>query len=83
MATGHQLNILSVMSRAQTSWVVYIVSVISRLGLHCIESIIYGASFNSKRKKIIQFDLLLSPYLCFISLLFFDLHVLGTDALIS
>ena len=31
----------------------------------------------------IQFNLLLSPYLCFISLLYFDLYVLGDDALIS
>ena len=30
----------------------------------------------------IQFYLLLSPYLCFISLLYFDLYVLGDDALI-
>ena len=29
----------------------------------------------------VQFYLLLSPYLCFISLLFFDLFVLGNDAL--
>ena len=31
----------------------------------------------------IQFYLLLSPYLCFISFLYFDLYVLGDDALIS
>ena len=31
----------------------------------------------------IQFYLLLNPYLCFISLLFLDLYVLGDDALIS
>ena len=31
----------------------------------------------------IQFFLLLSPYLCFISLLYLDLYVLGDDALIS
>ena len=31
----------------------------------------------------IQFNLLLSPYLCFISLLYLDLYVLGDDALIS
>ena len=31
----------------------------------------------------IQFYLLLSPYLCFISLLYLDLYVLGDDALIS
>ena len=31
----------------------------------------------------IQFYLLYSPYLCFISLLYLDLHVLGDDALIS
>ena len=30
-----------------------------------------------------QFNLLLSPYPCFISLLYLDLYVLGTDALIS
>ena len=30
----------------------------------------------------IQFYLLLSPYLCFISFLYFDLYVLGDDALI-
>ena len=29
----------------------------------------------------IQFNLLLSPYLCFISLLYLDLYVLGDDAL--
>ena len=31
----------------------------------------------------IQFGLLLSPYPCFISLLYLDLYVLGDDALIS
>ena len=31
----------------------------------------------------IQFYLLLSPYLCFIALLYLDLYVLGDDALIS
>ena len=31
----------------------------------------------------IQFYLLLSLYLCFISLLYLDLYVLGDDALIS
>ena len=31
----------------------------------------------------IQFYLLLSPYLGFISLLYFDLYVLGGDALVS
>ena len=31
----------------------------------------------------IQFYLLLSPYLCFISLLYLHLYVLGDDALIS
>ena len=31
----------------------------------------------------IQFYLLLSPYLCFISLLYPDLYVLGDDALMS
>ena len=30
-----------------------------------------------------QFYLLLSPYICFISLLYLDLYVLGDDALIS
>ena len=30
----------------------------------------------------IQFYLLLSPYLCFISLLYLDLYVLGDDAFI-
>ena len=30
-----------------------------------------------------QYYLLLSPYLCFISLLYLDLYVLGDDALIS
>ena len=32
---------------------------------------------------IFSFVLLLSPYLCFISLLYLDLYVLGDDALIS
>ena len=31
----------------------------------------------------IQFNLLLSPYPCFISVLYLDLYVLGDDALIS
>ena len=31
----------------------------------------------------IQFYLLLSPYLCFISLLYLDLYALGDDALID
>ena len=31
----------------------------------------------------IQFYLLLSPYLCFIFMLYLDLYVLGDDALIS
>ena len=31
----------------------------------------------------IQFNLLLSPYFCFISFLYLDLNVLGDDALIS
>ena len=31
----------------------------------------------------IQFNLLLSPYPCYISLLYLDLYVLGDDALIS
>ena len=31
----------------------------------------------------VQFYLLLSPYLCFISFLYLDLYVLGDDALIS
>ena len=31
----------------------------------------------------IQFNLLLSPYPCFISSLYLDLYVLGDDALIS
>ena len=31
----------------------------------------------------IKFNLLLSPYLCFVSFLYLDLYVLGDDALIS
>ena len=33
--------------------------------------------------SVIQFYLLLSPNLCFISFLYLDLYVLGDDALIS
>ena len=33
--------------------------------------------------SVIQFYLLLSPYLCIISFLYLDLYVLGDDALIS
>ena len=33
--------------------------------------------------SVIQLNLLLSPYPCFISLLYLDLYVLGDDALIS
>ena len=38
---------------------------------------------NSDFCSGIQFNLLLSPYPCFISLLYLDLYVLGDDALIS
>ena len=31
----------------------------------------------------IQFNLLLSPYPCFVSLLYLDLYVLGDDALVG
>ena len=31
---------------------------------------------------VVQFYLLLSPYICFISFLYLDLYVLGDDALI-
>ena len=37
--------------------------------------------FNVPEKS--SFNLLLSPYPCFISLLYLDLYVLGDDALIS
>ena len=45
-----------------------------------------GAIFNDLLDFFcsgIQFNLLLSPYPCFISLLYLDLYVLGDDALIS
>ena len=32
---------------------------------------------------VVQFYVLLSPYLCFISFLYLDLYVLGDDVLIS
>ena len=38
---------------------------------------------NKKTENLIpsiQFSVLLSPYLCFISFLYFDLYVLGDDA---
>ena len=41
---------------------------------------LFGNKFGSSG---IQFYLLLSPYLFFISLLYLDLYVLGDDALIS
>ena len=40
-------------------------------------------SNHAYRSNYIQFNLLLSPYPCFISLLYLDLYVLGDDALIS
>ena len=40
-------------------------------------------SFCFPIEKGIQFNLLLSPYPCFISLLYLDLYFLGDDALIS
>ena len=47
-----------------------------------------GSSFSMLRTKDIfcsgiQFNLLLSPYPCSISLLYLDLYVLGDDALTS
>ena len=47
--------------------------------LHASLSVYLSDFFCSR----IQFYLLLSPYLCFISLLYLDLYVLGDDALIS
>ena len=46
----------------------------------CVEEVLYIMIFFFSG---IQFNLLLSPYLCFISLLYLDLYVLGDDALIS
>ena len=43
----------------------------------------YGAYMLDFFCSGIQFYLPLSPYLCFISLLYLDLYVLGDDALIS
>ena len=45
----------------------------SSTGVYLLDFFYYG----------IQFYLLSSPYLCFISLLYLDLYVLGDDALIS
>ena len=42
-----------------------------------------GVYFLDFFSSDIQFYLLLSPFLCFISLLYLDLYVLGDDALIS
>ena len=44
-------------------------------GVYLLEIFCSGIQF--------QFHLLLSPYLCFISLLYLDLYVLEDDALIS
>ena len=43
----------------------------------------YDICYSNKCQICIQFNLLLSPYPCFISLLYLDLYVLGDDALIS
>ena len=42
-----------------------------------------GATCWISFAPVVQFSLLLSPYLCFISFLYLDLYVLGDDALIS
>ena len=55
------------------------------------ESMLYGNKLVSSAHVYlldffcsgIQFYLLLSPYLCFIFLLYLDIYVLGDDALIS
>ena len=49
-------------------------------------SLLQNRMFDRKRSDLNLFGgfyLLLSPYLCFISLLYLDLYVLGDDALIS
>ena len=48
--------------------------------IYCGTTVVYLLDFFCSG---IQFNLLLSPYLCFISLLYLDLYVLGDDALIS
>ena len=56
------------------------------LDLHLsISNDIVSSKIYDKRDDFdfIQFYLLLSPYICFISLLYLDLYVLGDDALIS
>ena len=47
------------------------------------DTLIYLVSISVIRKLYAIFFLLLSSYLCFISLLYLDLYVLGDDALIS
>ena len=71
----------------------------NRLSLVCIIKIVSNTQVNTTDKPDlrtqirlylldffcsgIQFNLLLSPYPCFISLLYLDSYVLGDDALIS
>ena len=60
--------LLNTSCRGQMLWLF-----VGPTGVYLLDFFCYG----------IQFYLLLSPYLCFISLLYLDLYVLGDDALIS
>ena len=60
------------------------------LGLHCLKKYSFRGLPTTTGVYLlycfcsgVQFYLLLSPYHCFISLLYRDLYVLGDDALIS
>ena len=53
------------------------------MGTYCAPLVADLFLFCYERYSGIQFNLLLSPYPCFISLLYLDLYVLGDDELRS
>ena len=64
---------LSAMPRGVSVAHIYVLKLQLKTGVYLLDFFCSG----------IQFNLLLSPYPCFISLLYLDLYVLGDDALIS
>ena len=70
--TNHN-NFLAQTSAKQTQGIIFSKLFVGPTGVYLLDFFCSG----------IQFYLLLSPYLCFISLLYLDLYVLGDDALIS
>ena len=74
---------LSIRVSSRGEYKLFYLTIVSKLLRHCHFWLAFGVYLLDLFCSGIQFYLLLSPYLCFISALYLDLYVLGDDALIS